>query len=83
MNASEEKEPSLADFELSIKHRIAQRTAGRIHALAVSVDADRIEIRGRPGCKGSCEGRCQVAKENRLSVRADARIGASHGRLLT
>jgi hypothetical protein len=47
MNASEVKETGLAELELAIKHRIAQRTAGRIHALAVSVDADRIEIRGQ------------------------------------
>jgi hypothetical protein len=47
MNASEEKEPSLVDLELAIMHRIAQRTAGRIHALEVEVVADRIEIRGR------------------------------------
>jgi hypothetical protein len=47
MNASQVKEPRLADFELAIKHRIAQQTAGRIHALEVDVVADRIEIRGR------------------------------------
>jgi hypothetical protein len=47
MNASKENEPSLADLELAIQHRIAQRTAGRIHALEVEVVADRIKIRGR------------------------------------
>jgi hypothetical protein len=47
MNASKEKEPSLADLELAIQHRINQRTAGRIHALEVDLVADRIEIRGR------------------------------------
>jgi hypothetical protein len=47
MNASKEREPRLADLEMAIKRRIAQRTAGRIRALAVSVEADRIEIRGQ------------------------------------
>jgi hypothetical protein len=45
MNAGE-KEQSLADLKLAIVRRIAQRTAGRIHALEVDVVADRIEIRG-------------------------------------
>jgi hypothetical protein len=45
LQQAEERE--FADLEQKIKHRIEQRTNGRIKSLRVAADSESVEIRGR------------------------------------
>jgi hypothetical protein len=47
MSTPQEQAPGPAGLEQAVKDRIAQRTAGRVRDLEVSLVAGRIEVRGR------------------------------------